>query len=143
MVKNPKQAKTIALIAIVAVALIAAVGILLRNSPSSSTPAGRQSSPSSLTATDDNSNKWVLELAQGPPLYNASDGSVRPGAPLLIKTNVQIIGRDVSVGLIVEGQAGETYVPGAQKNGQWQPEPGLTIFDEAGKTLDTGKFKYG
>ncbi|UCC99684.1 MAG: hypothetical protein JSW66_07315, partial [Phycisphaerales bacterium] len=105
MAQNPKQTKIVVLITIAAVALIAVVGILLRNSPSSTTPADRQSGSSSLTATDDNGDKWVLELAKGPPLLNSSDSGPQAGAPLLIKTDVQIIGRDVSIGLIVEGQA--------------------------------------
>lgn len=143
MAENSKQTKTVALIAGAAAVVVAAVGILLWNSPSSSAPPGQQTVASSLTATDDNGDKWVLELAKGPPLYDSTDSSARAGAPLLIKTDVQIVGRDVSVGLIVEGQAGEMYVPGVQKNGIWQPEPGLTIVDEAGNTLGTGRFKYG
>ncbi|MHC4508825.1 MAG: hypothetical protein ACYTAO_07695 [Planctomycetota bacterium] len=136
------QKKKIALIVSVVV-LVVAVGVLLRGSFLSSTPSRRQLGLSSLSATDENGDKWVLELVKGQPLSDFRDSSARRGAPLLIKTDVQIVGRDVSIGLIVEGQAGETYVPGVQKNGQWQPAPGLKIVDEAGNTLGTGKFKYG
>jgi len=142
MAKNPNQAKTVILI-VAAAALVVAGGILLRNSRSSSTPPSPQPGPSSLTATDKNGDKWVLDMASGPYLPASGDSSRKAGAPLLIKADVQVVGRDVSVGLVVEGQAGETYIPGAQKNGQRLSAPSLKILDEAGKTLTTGSFEYG
>jgi hypothetical protein len=138
MAKNPNQTKIAIMVAVAAV--VVAGGILLRTSRSPSRPS---SGPSSLTATDRNGDKWVLEMASLPFRPASADGSTKAGAPLLIKTDVQIIGRDVSVGLILEGQAGETYIPGAQKNGQRLPAPSLKILDEAGKTLAADTFQYG
>jgi len=135
MAKIPNQAK-IAILIVAAAALAVVVTVLLRNSRSSS-----RLSP--LTATDKNGDKWVLELASTPYLPAAGDSIARTGVPLLIRTDVQIAGRDVSIALIVEGQGGETYVPGAQKNGQRLPAPGLKILDEAGKTLAADTFQYG
>jgi hypothetical protein len=139
MAKNPNQAKIVILIVAVA-AMAVAVGILLRNSRSSSRPP---SGPSPLIATDKNGDKWVLEMASVPFLPASGDSIAKIGAPLLLKTDVQIVGRDVSIGLILAGQAGETYIPGAQKNGQRLPAPGLKILDEAGKTLAADTFQYG
>jgi hypothetical protein len=141
MANNPAQKKRIVLLASGAVALVVVAGVLLWGSFSS--PSREELGLGSQSATDQNGDKWVLELIKGQPVSSFADSSAKPGPPLLIKTDVQISGRDVSIGLIVQGQAGETYVPGVQKNGQWQPEPGLNILDEAGKILATGKFKYG
>ncbi len=139
MAKNPNQTK-IAILIVAAAALVVTGGILLRNSRSSSRLS---SGPSPLTATDKNGAKWVLEMASVPFLPASGDSITKIGAPLRIKTDVQIVGRDVSIGLIVEGQGGETYVPGAQKNGERLPAPGLKILDEAGKTLAADTFQYG
>jgi hypothetical protein len=141
MVDNPAQRKKIVLLASGAVALVVVAGALLWGSFSS--PSREELGLGSQSATDRNGDKWVLDLIKGQPVSSFADSSAKPGPPLLIKTDVQISGRDVSIGLIVEGQAGEKYVPGAQMNGQWQPEPGLKIIDEAGKILATDKFKYG
>jgi len=97
---------------------------------------------SALSMTDANGDKWVLDLAKGQTASGLKDGA-KPGSPLLVTTDVQISGRDVSIGLIVEGQAGEKYAGGVQKNKQWQPPPGFKIVNDAGKTLTTGRFKYG
>jgi len=135
MAMNPKQTK-IAVLVVAAAALVVVAGILLRSSRSSSTL-------SPLTATDKNGDKWVLDLASTPYLPASGDSIAKTGVPLLIRTDVQIAGRDVAVALIVEGQGGETYVPGAQKNGQRLPAPGLKILDEAGKVLAADTFQYG
>jgi hypothetical protein len=135
MAKIPNQAK-IAILIVAVAALAVAAGALLRKSRSSS-------GLSPLTATDKNGDKWVLDLASTPYLPAAGDSIAKIGQPLLIKTDVQIAGRDVSIALILEGQGGETYVPGAQKNGQRLPSPGFRILDEAGKTLAADTFQYG
>lgn len=142
MAKNPNQAKTVILVVAVA-ALVVAGGILLRNLRSPSAPPPQPPGASSLTATDKNGDRWFLEMASGPYRRVSGGDGAQTGAPLLIKTDVQIVGRDVSVGLIVEGQGGETYVPAAQKNGQRLPAPGLKILDEAGKTVAADTFQYG
>jgi hypothetical protein len=143
MTNKPMQKKIIALIASVAAALVVLAGILLLwGTFSFSTPSLQQPGPPSLSVTDEKGDTWVLE-PKGPRVSGFKDGEVKPGAPLLIKTDVQISGRDASIGLILQGRAGETYIPGVQKNGRRLSEPGLKIVDEAGKTLAVGKFKYG
>ncbi|MHC4203340.1 MAG: CpaB family protein [Planctomycetota bacterium] len=98
---------------------------------------------SSLTATDENGDKWFLGLVKGQSLSSLKNSGTKPGQPLLVKADVQIKGRDVSIRLVVEGQAGEKYVAGVRKNKQRQPAPVFTIVNEAGKTLTSGRFKYG
>ncbi len=141
MAGNPIQRKKIVLIASVAAVVLIIGALLLRSSFSE--PSREELGLSSQSATDQNGDKWTLELIKGQPVSSFADSSAKPGPPLLVKTDVQISGRDVSIGLLVQGQAGELYVPGAQKNGQLQPEPGLKIINETGKILATGKFKYG
>ena len=142
MMNNPMQKKRNVLITSVAAVLVVIIGwLLLRGSFSE--PSREELGLGSQSATDQNGDKWALELIKGQPVSSFADSSAKPGPPLLVKTDVQISGRDVSIGLIVQGQAGELYVPGVQKNGQWLPEPGLKIVDEADKILATGKFKYG
>ena len=96
-----------------------------------------------LSKTDKNGDKWILELVKGQSPSSLKNSSEKSGPPLLIKTDVQISGRDASIGLIVEGQAGEKYAGGVQKNGQWQRAPAFKIVDEAGKVLASGRFQYG
>lgn len=119
------------------------IGVLLYGIFSSPASSRRQLGLSPLSITDENGDKWILELAKGQSPSGLKDGSDKSGPPLLIKTDVQIRGRDVSIGLIVEGQAGEKYVGGVQKNGQWQPAPAFNIVNETGKVLASGRFKYG
>lgn len=142
MTNNPMQKKRIVLIASIAAVLVLIMGVLLLRG-SFSEPSREELGLGSQSATDQQGDKWTLDLIKGQPVSSFADSSAKPGPPLLVKTDVQISGRDVSIGLIVQGQAGELYVPGVQKNGQWQPEPGLKVIDEAGKILATGKFKYG
>ena len=133
----------IVLIASVAAALIVVVGVSFRSCRSSSTSYQRQLGLSSLSITDENGDKWVLDLAKGQSLSGLKGGGVKPGPPLLVKTDVQTEGRGVSIGLIVEGQAGEKYAGGVKKNERWQPPPRFKIVDKAGKVLTTGAFEYG
>ena len=142
MVNNPSERKKIIIIASVAVVSVVVIGALLRGVFSSSKTPRQQMGLSALSMTDASGDKWVLDLDKGQSAYSLKDGA-KPGPPLLVKTDVQISGRDVSIGLIVEGQAGEKYASGVQKNKQWQPPPGFKIVDEAGKTLTSGRFKYG
>jgi Flp pilus assembly protein CpaB len=103
----------------------------------------RQPGLSSLSITDENGDEWVLGLARGQSISGLKNSNAKPGRPLLVKTDVQIKGRNVYIGLIVEGQAGEKYVGGVRKNSQRQPAPVFTIVDEAGTVLASGRFKYG
>ena len=96
---------------------------------------------SSLAATDDNGDTWTLGLKGVPPVL--PEGGLKPGVPLSVKADVSGGGRSVSIGLIIEGQAGEVYEPGAAKNGRRRPAPRFTVLDESGKVLGSGSFEYG
>ncbi len=96
---------------------------------------------SSLAVKDSSGDDWYLALAGVPP--QARDSGKKPGAPLSVKADVQGYGQSVSIGLIIEGQAGEVYGPGAAKNGRKRPAPKFTVFDEAGTVLGSGSFEYG
>lgn len=143
MTDNPTQRKKVVLIVSVGAVCVIAMGVLLRGFLSSSTRSRQQLGLSALSMTDENGDEWVLDLAKGQSLSRIKDSEAKPGPPLLIKTDVQISGRNVSIGLVVEGRAGEKYAGGAKKNGRWQPPPDFKIVDAAGKTLATGAFKYG
>jgi len=143
MIDNSSQKKKIVLITLVAVASVVVIVAFFRALFSSPASYRQQLGLSSLSLTDENGDKWILDLAKGQSLSRFQDSSAKPGPPLLIKTDVQTSGLDVSIGLIVEGQAAEKYVGGAQKNGRWQPPPRFKIVDETGNTLITGAFKYG
>ena len=140
--KFSEKKKTVVITLGVVVAVIV-IGVLLHGIFSSPASSRQQLGLSSLSTTDGNGDKWVLKLVKGQSASSLKDGSGKSGPPLLIKTDVQISGRDVSIGLIVEGQAGEKYAGGVQKNGQWQPAPAFNIVDQAGKVLTSGRFKYG
>jgi hypothetical protein len=133
----------IVLIASVAAALVLVVGVSIRSCRVSSTSYQQQLGLSSLSATDKNGDKWVLDLAKGQALSRLKSNRAKPGPPLVVKTDVQTEGLEVSIGLIVEGQTGEKYVGGVKKNEQLQPPPRFKIVDKAGKVLTTGAFEYG
>lgn len=142
MINNPSGQKKKIVIASTVVGIVV-IGALLHGIFSSPASSRQQLGFSSLSTTDENGDKWILELAKGQSLSNLKDSSSKSGPPLLVRTDVQIKGRDVSIGLVVEGQAGEKYVGGVQKNGQWMPPPTFNIVNEAGKILASGRFKYG
>jgi hypothetical protein len=142
MIDDPSKKKKIIVIASAIFAIIL-FGVLVHGIISSPASSRQQLGLSSLSVTDEKGDKWVLDLAKGQSVSSLKDSAAKTGPPLLVKTDVQIKGRDVSIGLIVEGQAGEKYVGGVQKNGQWQPPPAFAIVNEAGKTLTSGRFKYG
>ncbi|MHC4395671.1 MAG: hypothetical protein ACYS1A_08440 [Planctomycetota bacterium] len=130
----------IALIASASIAFILVVWALF---PSSPTPLLKQSGLSPLSVTDENGDKWVLDLVRGQPLSRFKNSNIEPGPPLLIKTDTRIKGSNISIDLVVRGQAGELYVGCVKKNGQWTPQPKLKIVNVSGKLLAAGKFEYG
>ena len=168
--KSPQGMK-VPLIVISVAVVVVAVGIVVRSGNSPSSPPSpepavatapdvapvltREPAPvaapspepsqqitfSSLASTDDQGDKWTLGLAGVPP--QARDGATGPGVPLSVKADVQGSGRSISIGLIIEGQAGEVYEPGAAKNGRKRPAPRFKVFDETGKVLGSGSFEYG
>lgn len=142
MTDHSTQKKNILIVFAILVCLVA-VGTLLRGFFFSSAPSRDELGLSALSMTDEKGDKWILDLAKGQSVSSIKDGDSKPGPPLLIKTDVQIKGREVSIGLIIEGQAGEKYAGGAKMNGRWQPPPDFKILDSGGKTLASGSFKYG
>lgn len=99
---------------------------------------------SPLSMTDHAGAEWTLDLITGQPLARIRDNGNEPGQPLLIRVDVRRVSPyEVSLGLTIEGQAGERYMAGALKNGQRQPEPRFSIVHERGRVLATGRFKYG
>lgn len=143
MINNSSVKKKKVIIASAAIVAVIVIGALLRGIFSSPASSRQELGLSSLSTTDENGDKWILDLVKGQSPSSLKDSSAKTGPPLLVKTDVQISGRNVSLGLIVEGQAGEKYAGGVQKNGQWQPAPAFNIVNEAGKVLNSGRFKYG
>jgi hypothetical protein len=114
----------------------------LRGKPSSSVI--EQAALSPLSLTEENGDKWTLELVRGQPISRISTSSKKPGPPLLVRTNVRKINNNqLSIGITVEGQAGEKYIGGALKNGKREPEPQFIIVNEKERILARGKFEYG
>ncbi|MHC4117956.1 MAG: hypothetical protein ACYSWO_10660 [Planctomycetota bacterium] len=140
MTDNSAQKRKNILIVLAVLVTVVALGTLLRGFLSSSS---LRFGLASLSMADANGDKWVLEPAKGQSFSRIKGSDKEPGPPLLIKTDVRIRRSIASIGLVVEGQAGEKYVGGARKNGRLQPPPRLAIVDEAGKTLASGAFKYG
>jgi hypothetical protein len=109
-----------------------------------STSLVEQAALSPLSLTNEIGDKWTLELVRGQPLSRISKSDRKPGPPLLVKTNVRKINNSqFSIGITVEGQAGEKYIGGALKNGKREPEPQFVIVDEKARILAKGKFEYG
>jgi hypothetical protein len=133
----------IVLIGIAAAALVVIVGLFSligRSSSSILKPADL----SPLSVTDEIGNKWTLELVRGQPLSRISNSNNKPGPPLIVRTNTRKISNGrFSIGITVEGQAGEKYIGGAIKNEKREPEPQFMIVDEKARILARGKFEYG
>ncbi len=128
--------------AIAAVAVIAIVALIFLRSFTNPTVATRkQLDLVPLIVTDPNGDTWQLDLIKGQSLDTFTDAD--PGPPLIVQTNVKIVGKVASIGLIVQGQAGELYVGGVKKNGDWQPPPAIKIIDSRERVLGADRFKYG
>jgi hypothetical protein len=97
----------------------------------------------SLNKKDANDDEWVLALVRGQTISKLGEIEAKPGEPLSVRPDVQAEGRGLSIGLIVEGKAGEKYVGGAIKNGEWMPAPTFTVVSQAGKIIYNGQFEYG
>ena len=129
----------------IATGIIILIGgmLLLFRGQSSSSPRLRETL-SALSVTDENGNKWNLDLVKGQQFSGRSKNDKKPGPPLLVSTNtMKINDRQVSIGIKIEGQAGERYIGGAIKNGKREPDPQFMIVDEKARILDKGKFEYG
>jgi hypothetical protein len=69
---------------------------------------------------------------------------LKAGAPLVVKADVQPAADGVvTIGCQILGAAGESYGPGAMKDGAAQPAPGIKILDSSGKVIASGTLAYG
>lgn len=133
----------ILLIGIATAVLVVIVGLFWRPGRSSSSIL-QKAALSALSVTDEIGDKWTLDLIRGQPLSRINESNKKPGPPLLVRTNARKISdRQFSIGITVEGQAGEKYIGGVKKNGKWEPEPQFKIVDEKARVLARGKFEYG
>jgi len=126
---------------VVAVALIAFISLRALSRPDA--PTRKQLNLAPLIVTDPNGDTWQLDLLKGQPIDAIAAADIEPGQPLTVTTDVKIVGRTASIGLILRGRAGEQYVGGVKKNGQWQPPPAIRIIDSAERVLGADKFEYG
>ena len=76
-------------------------------------------------------------------LKNNQTKTLRLGPPFLIRPNISKSGSRIAIDYAIVGQAGEQYQNLATKNGRPVIGAELTIVDETGNVLDSGKFKYG
>jgi hypothetical protein len=121
-------------------------------------PAGRYMALQvQLAKTDAAGTTWKLRGSGSGKLesFEVRKGetlAMKLGPPLVTKIEATPAGEGtVSIGMALEGQAGERYAPGAAaagaagaaKTGAVQSPPELKILDQAGKVLATGKFEFG
>jgi hypothetical protein len=96
-----------------------------------------------VSRTDANGVAWTVDQAGG-ALLATEPNAPKAGAPIIVKTDVQKVGdREMSIGLLLEGQAGEQYRPVVKKNGSPLSAPKLRIVNEAGQVVTQGDFQYG
>jgi len=74
---------------------------------------------------------------------NNQTTTLRLGPPFLVKPSISKSGSLIAINYAIVGQAGEQYQNAARKNGRAVIAAELTIVDETGNVLDSGKFKYG
>jgi hypothetical protein len=104
-------------------------------------PADGQSS--SVSQTDANGVAWALDQAGG-AIPSPEPNGPKAGPPILVRTDVQrVADRQMSIGLVLEGQAGEQYRPVVKKNGTALSAPRLRIVNEAGQVIAQDSFQYG
>mgnify|MGYP001109089363 CR=1 FL=1 len=97
------------------------------------------------------SDQWWSILCRREPWgklarINVAKGNtttLKLGPPLEIRTDVQHKNRTVSIGLALVGRAGEHYSPQVLTHNGPLPAPAVTIVDESGQELASGKFEYG
>jgi hypothetical protein len=109
--------------------------------PEVSAPRGVPSG--ALSRTDANGVAWSLDQVGGGMVAMEPNG-LKAGAPILVLADVQrVADREVSIGLVLQGQAGEQYRPVVKKNGTPVAAPKLRILNEAGQVVTQGDFQYG
>jgi hypothetical protein len=93
-----------------------------------------------LRKTDTLGYAWALQRAGGRSVLSFRT----PGSPIKVKTSVRRVGSGaMSIGLVLEGQAGETYRPTVTKNRAALPAPWVRIVDERDNVIGEGRFEYG
>lgn len=116
-------------------------------------PAGKYGVVSlELTERDSGGDRWVFrssrssveagELAAFEVLPGETT-SFRIGPPFQVRASLDGRGGKGWVDFELEGQAGELYKPGADKNKTPVPEPTFKIVDGSGCVVDSGRFEYG
>ena len=97
----------------------------------------------SVSRTDSAGATWTLAQAGG-ALVSTEPNGPKAGPPIVVKAHVQRVAeREMSVGLILEGQAGEQYRPVVTKNGTALSAPRVRIVNEAGQVVAEDSFRYG
>lgn len=69
--------------------------------------------------------------------------AIKLGPPLLIQPKINKNKSILSIGYTIAGQAGENYSNFITKDNRVVTGAKINIIDEAGKVLESGKFKYG
>ena len=124
-----------------AVVILAAIVCMKLFWPSA--PVAERIELATAETADANGDVWSLQLLKGQSSQIIAQAGVKPGPPLLVKPEVTVRGRTVEAGVTVQGQAGEKYVPGVQRNDKWLPPPRFRLVSESGKVLAAGRFEYG
>jgi hypothetical protein len=132
----------VGLLAVVLLGIVLFKSVLTK--PNGVSQPGVASASASVARTDANGVAWTLDQAGGALVTPGPDGP-KAGPPILVKTDVQKVGeREMSIGLLLEGQAGEQYRPVVKKNGTaMSVPPGVRIVSEAGQVIAQGSFQYG
>lgn len=103
-------------------------------------PSDEQYESGVLRKADNLDGVWALQQAGRPSVLSRR----KPGSPIVVKTTVHRVGSGtVSIGLVLEGRAGETYRPAVTKNRSSLPAPWVQIVDEQGRVIGEGRFEYG
>jgi hypothetical protein len=140
-----KTTDQLRLAGIVVLVLLLAFLFFQKQSPRSTTtvPAPGGTPAAALSRTDANGVSWSLDSTGG-GVVSTDPGGPKAGPPILVSANVQrVADREVSIGLVLQGQAGEQYRPVVKKNGTPIAAPKLRILNEAGQVVTQGDFQYG
>jgi hypothetical protein len=106
--------------------------------------------PASLTLMAERDGEMWRALSQGPwgklDRIRVAPGrttTIELGPPLRIKPEVSVRGGQVWVALGLFGRAGEKYSNAILRDAHRIREPKVTIIDEAGTELASGRFQFG
>jgi hypothetical protein len=132
-----KRRRTLA--AGLAVICVIAVMLWLRHTPSSS--GSRRDFE--ILQKDGQGHLWSLTLTKGQSFSRLRRMGKESGPPLRVKVDVAQQNRVISLGLVLEGRAGERYNAGIKKNGRVVQPPRYRIVNESGAVLKVGTFEYG